>query len=154
MLKRLEVSALRGATRKFCLDFDAGKKITIIYGENGSGKSTICDAVELLANGKVGSLEGKGLGRTESYWHATGARASDMAVTLASTRGQWSARVVHGKVMVSPEQGRPNAAVLRRSQILGLIAQRPGNRFDAIRPFLDIEAVEKSEATQIGRAHV
>jgi hypothetical protein len=30
---------------------------------------------------------------------------------------------------------------------LGLIAQRPGNRFDAIRPFLDIEAVEKSEAT-------
>ncbi len=147
MLKRLEVFALRGATRKFCLDFDAGKKITIIYGENGSGKSTICDAVELLANGKVGSLEGKGLGRTESYWHATGARASDMAVTLASTRGQWSARVVGGKVMVSPEQGRPHAAVLRRGQILGLIAQRPGNRFDAIRPFLDIEAVEKSEAT-------
>lgn len=147
MLKRLEVSALRGATRKFSLDFETGKKITIIYGENGSGKSTICDAVELLANGKVGSLEGKGLGRTEGYWHATGARASDMAVTLASTRGQWSAKVTRGKVTVSPEQGRPKAAVLRRGQILGLIAQRPGSRFDAIRPFLDIEAVEKSEAT-------
>lgn len=50
------------------------------------------------------------------------------------------------KVIVSPEQGWPRAAVLRRGQILGLIAQRPGNRFDAIRPFLDTEAVEKSEA--------
>ena len=102
MLKRLEISALRGATRKFCLDFEADKTITIIYGENGSGKSTICDAVELLANGKIGSLEGKGLGRTEGYWHSTGAKASDMAVMLASTRGQWSAKVVRGKVMVSP----------------------------------------------------
>jgi recombinational DNA repair ATPase RecF len=146
MLKRLEVSALRGATRKFCLDFEAGRKITIIYGENGSGKSTICDAVELLASGKVGSLEGKGLGKTESYWHSTGARPADMQVTLSSTSGQWSARAVRGKVIVSPEQGRPRAAVLRRGQILGLIAQRPGNRFDAIRPFLDTEAVEKSEA--------
>ena len=93
MLKRLEVSALRGATRKFCLDFEAGKKITIIYGENGSGKSTICDAVELLANGKVGSLEGKGLGKTEGYWHSTGARPADMLVTLSSTSGLWSAKV-------------------------------------------------------------
>ena len=28
MLKRLEISALRGATRKFCLDFEADKTIT------------------------------------------------------------------------------------------------------------------------------
>lgn len=146
MLKRLEVSALRGATKKFSLDFESGKKITIIYGENGSGKSTICDAVELLATGKVGSLDGKGLGRTEGYWHSTGARPADVAVTLVSSGGQWSAKMVGGKVTVSPAQGRPHAAVLRRGQILGLIAQRPGNRFDAIRPFLDIEAVEKSEA--------
>ncbi len=146
MLKRLEVAALRGATKQFCLDFESGKKITIIYGENGSGKSTICDAVELLANGKVGSLEGKGLGKTEGYWHSTGARSADMSVTLTSTSGQWSAKMVRSKVIVSPEQGRPQAAVLRRGQILGLIAQRPGSRFDTIRPFLDIETVEKSEA--------
>ena len=146
MLKRLEISALRGATRKFCIDFEVGKKITIVYGENGSGKSTICDAIELLANGKLGSLEGKGLGRTEGFWHSTGAKPSDVAVMLASTHGQWSAKVVRGKVVVAPDQGRPHAAVLRRGQILGLIAQQPRNRFDAIRPFLDIDTVEQSEA--------
>ena len=51
MLKKLEVLALRGATQKFTLDFESGKKITIVYGENGSGKSTICDAVELPRTG-------------------------------------------------------------------------------------------------------
>jgi energy-coupling factor transporter ATP-binding protein EcfA2 len=146
MLKRLEICALRGATRRFGLDFEAGKKFTIIYGANGAGKSTICDAIELLATGKIGSLEGKGLGKTDAYWLSTGCRAGDTAVMLASTRGQWSAKVARGRVTVVPAEGRPQAAVLRRSQILGLIAQQPRHRFDAIRPFLDIDAVEKSEA--------
>jgi len=85
MLQKLEVHALRGATEKFTLEFEQGKNITIIYGENGSGKSTVCDALELLAKGKVGSLEGKGLGKTESYWHSTGKRPMDLHVTLALT---------------------------------------------------------------------
>ena len=146
MLKRLDISGLRGATKKFELDFERGKQITIIYGENGTGKSTICDGIELIARGKIGSLEGKGLGRTDAYWRSTGRRIGDMSVTLTSTRGQWSAKVVGGKVTVAPAEGRPYAAVLRRGQILDLIAQQPRHRFDAIRPFLDIDAVEKSEA--------
>lgn len=146
MLKKLEVLALRGATQKFTLDFERGKKITIIYGENGSGKSTICDAVELLANGKLGSLDGKGLGKTESFWPSTGYQPSDVTVTLATTKGTWTAGIAKSKVTVAPPTDRPRAAVLRRSQILGLIAQQPKNRFDAIRPFLDIETVEQSEA--------
>ena len=48
---------------------------------------------------------------------------------------------------VTPPTDRPRAKVLRRSQILELIAQQPKNRFDAIRPFLDIETVEQSEAS-------
>ena len=147
MLKKLEVLALRGATQKFTLDFESGKKITIVYGENGSGKSTVCDAVELLANGKLGSLDGKGLGKTESFWHSTGYQPSDVAVTLTTTKGKWTAKIAKSKVTVTPPTDRPRAKVLRRSQILELIAQQPKNRFDAIRPFLDIETVEQSEAS-------
>ena len=138
---------MRGATKDFSLEFENGKKITIIYGENGSGKSTICDAVELLANGKLSSLDGKGLGRTESFWHSTGRQPSDVTVTLTTTKGQWTAKIAKSKVTVTPATDRPRAAVLRRGQILGLIAQQPKNRFDAIRPFLEIETVEQSEAT-------
>jgi len=145
MLQKLEVESLRGATKKFTLDFEKGKKITIIYGENASGKSSICDAVELLTKGKISSLEDKGLGKTESYWHSTGKKTTDVLVSLTSTTGQWSAKLSKSKAVVTPEVGLPRAAILRHRQILGLIVAQPKNRFDAVRPFLDIQSVEESE---------
>lgn len=147
MLQKLEVHALRGATEKFTLDFEKGKKITILYGENGSGKSTVCDALELLAKGKVGSVEGKGLGKTESYWHSTGKRPTDLHVTLFTTGGQWEGKSIKSKAVVTPEAGRPQAEILRRNQIQELVAAQPKSRFDAIRPFLDIELAEASESS-------
>ena len=67
--KKLTIECLRGSIRPFTLAFEKGKKLTIIYGENGTGKSTICDAFEFLGKGKVGSLENRGLGKTNRYWH-------------------------------------------------------------------------------------
>jgi energy-coupling factor transporter ATP-binding protein EcfA2 len=145
MLQKLEVCALRGATEKFTLDFEKGKKITILYGENGSGKSTICDALELLAKGKIGSIEGKGLGKTEPYWHSTGKMSTDLYVTLSTTKGQWVGKLLKSKVDVTPVTGRPRAEILRRNQIQEIVAEQPKNRFDVIRPFLAIEPVEVSE---------
>ena len=36
-LKSLTLTAFRGSTTKFKLDFEKGKKLTLIYGENGTG---------------------------------------------------------------------------------------------------------------------
>lgn len=72
MLTTLQVEALRGATKKLSLTFDPAKQITIVYGENASGKSSICDSLEFLIKGRVGSVEDRGLGKTESFWHSTG----------------------------------------------------------------------------------
>ena len=145
MLQRLEVQALRGSTEKLTLAFEKGKKITIVYGQNAPGKSTICDAFELLCKGKVGSLEGKGLGKTEAYWHSTGKSPADLSVSLITTKGRWQAKVSKSKAVVTPDAGRPQAEILRRNQIQKLIADQPKTRFDAIRPFLDTELVEVSE---------
>lgn len=147
MLQKLEVCALRGATEKFTLNFEKGKRITILYGENGSGKSTVCDALELLAKGKIGSIEGKGLGKTEPYWHSTGKMPTDLNVTLSTTKGQWVSRLIKSKAIVTPEAGRPQAEFLRRNQIQKIIAEQPKNRFDVIKPFLAIESVEASEGS-------
>jgi energy-coupling factor transporter ATP-binding protein EcfA2 len=147
MLQKLEVCALRGATEKFTLNFEKGKRITILYGENGSGKSTVCDALELLAKGKIGSIEGKGLGKTEPYWHSTGKISTDLNVTLSTTEGQWTGRLIKARAIVTPEAGRPQAEILRRNQIQKIIAEQPKNRFDVIRPFLAIESVEASEGS-------
>jgi ABC-type multidrug transport system fused ATPase/permease subunit len=47
-LESLTLEALRGATKSFELKFEKNKPICIIFGENGSGKSTVCDAWTFL----------------------------------------------------------------------------------------------------------
>ena len=145
-LKALIIEHLRGATAPFSLTFDKGKKLTIVYGENGTGKSTICDAIEFIGKGKVGSLEGKGLGSTtSSYWAAFGKHNGDISVKLESVAGSCSATLHKSNVIVKPADQRPKVEVLRRSQILGLIEATPAERYKAIEHFIDVSGVESSE---------
>ena len=57
MLKSLVVEHLRGSIVPFKLTFEKGKKLTVIFGENATGKTTISDALDLLGNGNVGAAD-------------------------------------------------------------------------------------------------
>lgn len=145
-LKSLTMEALRGATQPFELKFEAGRLISIVYGENGAGKTTICDAFDLLGNEKLGSLDGKGLGTTSRYWHATNRRPADIRVTLATNTGTWTAKISGGKeVVFDCAESRPSVRILRRHQLLDLIAGRPGDRYEALHPFVAIDGIDESE---------
>ncbi len=147
-LKTLTVAHLRGSTIPFDLPFEKGKKLTIVYGENATGKSTICDALEFLGNGKVGSLENRGLGKTVRYWHSVGKNASDVAVTLEYADGSsCQATIAKSEVVSNPASSRPRVEVLRRVQILTLLSATPSERYAAIKRFIDVSGVESSEAT-------
>lgn len=146
-LKQLKIEHLRGSVAPFSLPFEKGKKLTVIYGENGTGKSTICDAFEFLGKGKVGSLENRGLGKTNRYWHSIGKNASDVSVILETTGSNCKATIGKADVVVTPPEARPIVEVLRRSQILSLIEATPGDRYNAISRFIDVSGVEASEAT-------
>lgn len=145
-LKLLKVENLRGCVNPFPLPFEKGKKLTVIYGENGSGKSTICDAMEFLGNGKVGSIEGRGLGVTRNFWPTLGRNLGEISVTLESSGGTCQATVRQNAVVVSPPDQRPRVEVLRRAQILSLLEAKPGERYEAIRRFVDVSGIEGSEA--------
>ena len=119
-LKNLVIAHLRGSVESFELPFDKDKKLTIIYGENGTGKSTICDALEFMSKGKVGSLDNRGLGKTNKYWNTVGKKPDDVSVTLQTTTTSCNARIVKGNVVVQPTGAHPHVEVLRRSQILDL----------------------------------
>jgi energy-coupling factor transporter ATP-binding protein EcfA2 len=68
-LKSITLTAFRGSAGTFKLDFEKSRKLTLIYGENGTGKTTICDAFEFLAFGRIGSLEDRGMGKgLEKFW--------------------------------------------------------------------------------------
>lgn len=140
------IENLRGSVTPFTLPFEKGKKLTIIYGENGTGKSTVSDALDLLGNGKVGSLDTRGLGITRRYWPSVGKTAADVKVTLRTAAGECCALLGKNEVFVTNEALRPQVAVLRRSQILQLIEAKPAERYSAISRFIDVSGVEASES--------
>lgn len=145
-LSKLTIEHLRGSVVPFSLSFEKGKKLTIVYGENGTGKTTICDAIEFLAKGKIGSLEGRGLGnKTERYWPSIGKTSADIAVTLQAGTSTCKATILKGKVIPQPDNLRPKVEILRRGQILRLLEAQPAERYAEISRFIDIAGVTNSE---------
>lgn len=143
----IQIENLRGSVTPFKLTFEKGKKLTIIYGENGTGKSTVADAFDFLGNGDVGSLKRRGLGATQKFWPSVGRTAADVTVTLETQAGLCSAVLGRKDIVVSDESLRPRVAVLRRSEILGLIEAKPAERYEQIRRFVDVTDVETAEST-------
>ncbi len=89
-LTKLTIAHLRGAVEPFELPFEKGRKLTIIYGENGTGKSTICDALEFLSKGKIGSLDNRGLGSNITrYWSTVSKKPADVSVILDAAGATW-----------------------------------------------------------------
>lgn len=146
-LRKLTIKHLRGSVKPFTLFFHKDKKLTVIYGENGTGKSTICDALEFLGRGAVGSLDGRGLGATTSYWHSLNMSAADISVELETTGGSCVASVRRSAVVATPDSARPCVEVLRRSQILSLMEATPARRYEAISRFVNVSDVEASEGS-------
>ena len=146
-LVSLHIENLRGSVTPFRLDFEKGKKLTIIYGENGSGKSTVSDAFDFLGNGNVGSLERRGLGLTQRFWPSIGKTQADVRVTLDTGSGKCSVAFSKSDIAVTNESLRPKVAVLRRSEILGLIEAKPADRYEQISRFVDVKGVEAAEGT-------
>lgn len=143
----LHIEHLRGSVTPFSLSFEKSKKLSIVYGENGTGKSTVCDALDLIGNGDVGSLNGRGLGRTDRYWHSIGRMPSDVRVTLTTASGACVASLGKKDVVITPIENRPRVEVLRRSQILGLVEAKPAERYEAISRFIDVAGIEASEGS-------
>jgi energy-coupling factor transporter ATP-binding protein EcfA2 len=69
-LKEIKIENFRGIKESLTIDFVKGKKNTsvIIYGRNGSGKSSIVDAWEWLCSDKIESLSREGAG-VKDYPH-------------------------------------------------------------------------------------
>src|SRR5512133_835447 len=58
-LHRVVMHAFRGVPSEMTVDFGKGES-TVIYGENGTGKSTIADALEWYFRGEIELLSHEG----------------------------------------------------------------------------------------------
>jgi energy-coupling factor transporter ATP-binding protein EcfA2 len=145
-LQALELAHFRGATQPTRIGFDSEKKVTMIFGENGTGKSSIVDGFSFVCEQDIGSL-GDRSGADRDL--ATSITGSDplVRVTLTTDSGSWAAsfKTNTKKVLVKPSTGCPDARILRRASILRLIEAEPSLRFAVLQEYFNVSQIEKCE---------
>ena len=144
-LQKLELNAFRGATRPFVLDFDPARRLTMIFGENGAGKSSISDALICLCTNDHGSLDDKS-GADKSYLLAAGSAPTDLYVRLQTDHGTFSATLAGKKINKSHTPDLPpTLRHLRRSSVVALSTAAPAKRYEQLAEYFDLNNIVKSE---------
>lgn len=143
-IERLTVQNYRGASTRLQLDIDASKPIALIFGENGTGKTTIADALDAIGNCSKGSLEDKSSTRAREHLPTIGKRPADVRIEVTSGGTTWSASLIGDNLTTIP-QVRPRIRVLRRNHLQRLIEAQPAQRYEALRHFIEVDKVERSE---------
>ena len=145
-VEKLIVKDFRGATAPLEIDFDKSKPMAMIFGENGTGKSSIVDAFDFVCNQQYGSIEGRSSVKKKAHLPTLGKFKNDILVTLQFNNEKWIASHQGSEPITSPA-GFPSANILRRSSILKLIDSAPKKRYQELSEFLAVPNIEKCENT-------
>ncbi|GBE07246.1 chromosome segregation protein [bacterium BMS3Abin11] len=149
-IKKLSIQGFRGATQPLDLSFDTKKPVILIFGENGSGKSTIVDALECVGSGSTAFVDDWKLGkgkRKESYIPTLGKNINDVKISLEFGEKEYKASLNARGVKLCNTPGRPHTKVLRRKSLQAFIDADPAQRYKEVASFLDIPQIEASELT-------
>jgi energy-coupling factor transporter ATP-binding protein EcfA2 len=143
-MQQLSISGFRGATKSIDFTFE-DKPVVMIFGENGTGKSTIVDAIDFICNECGGPLEGRQSTPVKEYLPSLGGKAADLKVQLKWAAKTWNATLDGAKAKVVGGSPRPKARILRRPQILEIVDAQPAKRYEAFSRFVAVPKVEQSE---------
>jgi len=148
-ISKLIIENFRGATTKIPFEFDSSKNLVVIFGENGTGKSTIVDSLDFVFNNNFGSLEEMSLG--------TGAKKHELIASLGKQANTVKVEVAIGANVLTAVIGsgnKPNCGntsntlrvdILRKNKLLEFIIKQPKERYDALKSFLDFPKYSKNE---------
>ena len=143
-IDRLRIQRFRGITRELDLHFPATAKIHLIYGENGTGKTSIVDAIDYVTNKNLGSIKDKRAG-SASYLPSLNA-TEPAQLDLTSADKTWSVTIGKGTPKFSSDD-LPGTRILRRSNVQRFIEATAGEKFSEIKHLLGMESVENAEAS-------
>lgn len=143
-VERLVVENYRGSSTRLELNFETDKPITLLFGENGTGKTTIVDALDAIGNCSKGSLEDKSSTQARDHLPTIGKKPADIRIELTSGTSTWNASLAGNNLTTTPALC-PRIHVLRRSHLQRLIEAQPAQRYEALRHFIDVDKVERSE---------
>ncbi|MHA1400503.1 MAG: AAA family ATPase [Candidatus Heimdallarchaeaceae archaeon] len=148
-IKTINIHALRGILD---LELQLDGKNLLLRGENGTGKSSIVDAIEFFFTGKISHLEGtKGLSLHQHGPHVN-LETNDVNVEITFNPGSISLNRTFESSPSPPEQledyfqiTQKGVFILRRSQILTYIMSKPADRFRAIGSIIGVEPLDEIE---------
>lgn len=159
-ITQLKLTHFRGASGKepAVVNFDPKKSMVMVFGENGTGKSTLVDAIDAVCNEDIGSIRRRRVGNAPwQHLPAIGADAKKLRVVLKTQgQGEYLATLSGKNVTVKAKAegaGRPSVHVLRRSDLLQLVEATPADRYKALKAFVEVGGVEQSEQTLRTLAH-
>ena len=144
---KLTLNAFRGVKDTFQLELNKSN-LTILYGENGSGKTTISDALEFVFNGTAGSLEEKSLdgkGRIGALVNAQSSKADLQVLWEENQQDPIKAKINGTKALITGAT-TTQLKTLSRKNVTKLIDETPAKRFGRIQEFVSIPALEREEA--------
>ena len=149
-ITHLKIHNFRGVTQPLDLSFDKTKQVVLIFGENGTGKSTIADAIECVGNGSTAFLDAWKLGkgkRKESYIPTLGKTLKDVKIDLEFGGRIYSATLDSRGPKPCDRPDRPDVKVLRRKSLQAFIDADPAQRYKEVAGFFDISTIEASEVS-------
>ena len=130
-IQGVKLTCFRGASRTTDVRFDTKKTLVMLFGENGTGKSTIIDAIDLVANQCVGSLGERSIGQGQqkiTFLPTIGKGRSDLAVEVLVGESHRTGRISGRDITITGDGEMPRVRVLRRPQLLKLIEAQPAHR--------------------------
>ena len=148
-IKTINIHSLRGIPD---LELQLNGKSLLLRGENGTGKSSIVEAIEFFFTGKILHLEGtRGLSLLRHGPHIN-FEPDDVNVELTFNPGSVHLSRTFATIPSSPEQlkhyfqiTQKGTFILQRSQILTFIMSKPANRFRAIGSIIGVEPLDGIE---------
>jgi len=148
-IKNIEITAFRGI---HYLELPLDGKSLLLKGENGTGKSSIVEALELFFTGGVQSLKGiEGLSLQNHGPHVH-YRPSDVNIHIQFDPGNILLNRTFSENPQPPESFKDyfNIAsngifILRRTQILNFIISQPAQRFNALADIIGVRPLDEIE---------
>ncbi|MDX9972043.1 MAG: AAA family ATPase [FCB group bacterium] len=145
-ITEIAATRFRGATSDTRIALDPSKPFVLIFGENGTGKSTLVDAIEFVSNLTPGSISDISGATEKQHVQSIGAKLSDLSVELTIGTTSWKAAYSGRQIQRTPADLCTPIHVLRRSKILSFVNAPPAKRFEQLKRFIDVAAVEKCES--------
>jgi energy-coupling factor transporter ATP-binding protein EcfA2 len=153
-LQQLTVEGLRGAGPPVTLELPAGPGLTVIAAPNGSGKSSLSDALELLLCDRASRWHGRDKGAA-SGWRNLHHDAACVRATflvdgeaVTATR-QWSGDLHDSELICEPAGRLPSLASARQAspvlacgELCERLRGRPAQVYDAVVSVLGLDPLE------------